>query len=155
MKMNSLNLPTREPKAGSFHRNGDCKCGCRHEGVRSYGGYSWCILCEKLRRLRYPMKKRADPFPSEELNERTPSMITTEEKAVAYLRQFLTAEQRQRILETMQSRTREDWYKINHIHFGLRIRNALRLAGFTDQSFGGKSLDDVYYGLLQKAVGDG
>ena len=39
-----------------------------------------------------------------------------------------------------------------HFGFGMQVRNALRRAGFGEQEFGVRSLDDVYVDLLEAAV---
>lgn len=150
MRMNSLDLGDHETSEASVHRNGDCYCGRRHIGGRSYGGYSWCLICCKLSMGQSRLGMETDQF--RRLKKKRKIMVGADRMAVGYLRSYLTASEQAQLWETMQVLGRVEWLKRNHHQFGLHIRNLLRKVGFTDKSFDGGSLDDVYHGLLCQTV---
>ena len=127
----------------SFHRGGDCVCGSRFIQERVYLGFKSCARCDKL--LPYKVKVFGFGFGRAETD------ATIEEIAVAYLRNLLT-EAEKRWFRWLRLMNPIDW--VSRIHFGegKRIRNSLRKVGLDEEAFGIGNLDDVYVGLLSKAI---
>jgi hypothetical protein len=80
-------------------------------------------------------------------------------EAIAWLRNSIPPSVKEEIRESHKKYGPHNWIhkdeKFGHFFWGMGCRNALRTAGFTDDKFPGKNLDDYYVSLVEAAVIEG
>lgn len=71
--------------------------------------------------------------------------------ALHYLRGYLMPQVQAQIRELMRTGS-EQWPAGYHFGWGMALRNALRSAGFREETFGITNLDNIYVELVEEAV---
>ena len=72
-------------------------------------------------------------------------------RMVEFLEGRITAPDKAMIREAIEKNPKT-WWASYHLHWGMSIRNALRVAEFGERETGIENLDNVYIGLVEEAV---
>ena len=73
------------------------------------------------------------------------------DKAIKFLRKLLTIKTKKEIKIAINNNP-EHWFTPYHFGWGMTIRNKLREAGFGENDFEIKNIDDIYVELVEDAI---